>query len=569
MRRNLQRILVGLVLAAIAIVSVGAIVRARNGTAAKTTYETAPVTRGDVVSSVSATGVLEPLTTIEVKSNVGGRIEQMPVEVGSTLKKGDLIAEIDPTDTRTALEQAQARYESSMARREQAELNLQLQKEQSESQIAQARQSLAAAKARLAQAKRQRDVQPHLTRAAIAQAEANLASAKESLRQLEEATILQAQTQAEANLHQAKANLREAQLDQKRQHELLTKGFVPQSIVDQADAQLASAEAQVAMAQRKVDTIKQENEAELREARARVDQAEAQLQTAKANRVQDEIRKRDYEAALAAVAEAEAQLRLALANRDQILVRQRDIAAARSDIVSNEAALRQARVNMGYTRIVAPRDAVVLQKPVEQGTVIASSRSSVGSGPTIVVLGDISRMFIVCQVDETDIAGVELDQKCDITVDAYPNELFEGKVVRIDPQAKVEQNVTTIPVKVEIDSPDARLKPGMNATVEFITAKHENVLTVPNEAIQERDGVHSVQVMVSGKPQPRNVEVGIAGSDTTEVTSGLNEGELVVTRTIEPERPQATTTQGQSPFQQNFRGPRPQPRGGGGGGGRR
>jgi multidrug efflux pump subunit AcrA (membrane-fusion protein) len=172
-------------------------------------------------------------------------------------------------------------------------------------------------------------------------------------------------------------------------------------------------------------------------------------------------------------------------------------------------------------------------------------------------------------VDETDIASVEKDQKCDITVDAYPNELFEGKVTRIDPQAKVEQNVTTIPVTVEIDSPDLRLKPGMNASVEFIVAKHEGVVAVPNEAIKETDGRNTVQVMVAGKPVNRDIEVGIAGPDTTEVISGLKEGEEVVTRVIEPERPQAQT--GQSPFQQNFRGPRSPGggRGGGGGGGGR
>jgi HlyD family secretion protein len=255
-------------------------------------------------------------------------------------------------------------------------------------------------------------------------------------------------------------------------------------------------------------------------------------------------------------------LKLAIENRRQIELRRKDIVSAQADIVSNQAALRQARVNMGYTRIIAPRDAIVLQKPVEQGTVIASSRSSVGTGPTIVVLGDISRMFILCQVDETDIAGVEKGQQCDITVDAYPNELFEGKVTRIDPQAKLEQNVTTIPVTVEIDMPDIRLKPGMNANVEFITAKHENVVVVPNEAIKEQEGASTVQVMVGGKPVNRPVEVGIAGPDTTEIQSGLKEGEVVVTKVIEPEKPQ-TAQSGQSPFQQNFRGPR-----GGGGGGR-
>ena len=128
----------------------------------------------------------------------------------------------------------------------------------------------------------------------------------------------------------------------------------------------------------------------------------------------------------------------------------------------------------------------MLQKYIEQGTIIASGRSSVVQGTNIIQLGDISRMFIICKVDETDIGSIEEGQSVDVKVDAYPNELFEGKVVRVDPQATVDQNVTTIPVKVEISDPDVRLKPGMNADCEFITAKRENVIVVPNGAAGER-----------------------------------------------------------------------------------
>jgi HlyD family secretion protein len=230
-------------------------------------------------------------------------------------------------------------------------------------------------------------------------------------------------------------------------------------------------------------------------------------------------------------------------------LREKDIQMAQADVVSSRASLEQARTNLRYTRIVAPRDGIVLQKPVEEGTVIASSRSSTGSGPTIVVLGDTSRVFIVTQVDETDIAAVEVGQEADITVDAYANERFEGKVTRIDPLATVEQNVTTIPVTVEIERPDARLKPGMNANVEFITARHENVLVVPNEAVRDDDGGSTVRVLVDGKPVPRAVEVGVAGPETTEIRAGLLEGEEVVTRVIEPQSRRRQPS-GQSPFSQ-------------------
>lgn len=567
MRRHMKRILVALVVLVVAVASVGAIIQARNGSAPKTTYETAKVERGNVISSVSATGVIQPLTTVEIKSNVGGRIDELPVELGDFVKKGQLIARIDPTDSRTELEQAEARLRASQARLEQARVNFELQRKQSDTQIAQAQQSLLSAQARLAQARRQMEVQPALTEAAIAQARANLKSARDSLRRLEEAMIPQSRAQAQSALDQAQANLAEAERNYARQQELLAKGFVPQSTVDAAKARYETVKAQCESARRKMETIDDEQSAELEEARARVAQAEAQLKTAEENRVQIAIRRQEYQAALAAVEEAKAQLELARANRRQIDVREKDIVSASADIVSNQAAYQRARVNMDYTTITAPRDGVVLQKLVEQGTVIASSRSAVGSGPTLVVLGDVSRLFILCQVDETDIAGIELGQVCDITVDAYPNELFEGKVTRIDPQARVEQNVTTIPVTVEIDMPDARLKPGMNANVDFIIARRENVLTVPNEAIRESDGRSTVQVMENGKPVQRQVEVGIAGADVTEIRSGLKEGQEVVTRVIEPEVRQRQT--GQSPFQQQFRGPRPPRTGGGGGGGTR
>ena len=92
-------------------------------------------------------------------------------------------------------------------------------------------------------------------------------------------------------------------------------------------------------------------------------------------------------------------------------------------------------------------------------------------GTNIVNIGDLSHIYVVCTVDETDIGSIEAGQAVDVKVDAYPNELFEGKVIRVDPQATVNQNVTTIAVKVEITDPDIRLKPTMDADCEFITAK--------------------------------------------------------------------------------------------------
>jgi len=314
--------------------------------------------------------------------------------------------------------------------------------------------------------------------------------------------------------------------------------------------------------------VDQEDASEVRSAEARVAQAQAQLVSAQRNAVQDKIRKDELAAARASVAQAKAELDLAYANRRQISVKQQDITAAAAAIVSSAASVHQAEVNLTYATISAPRDAVVLQKYVEQGTIITSGKSSIAQGTNIVQLGDISRMFVLCNVDETDIGSIEMGQKVDITIDAYPSEIFEGKVTRIDPQAKLDQNVTTIPVTVEIDNPDLRLKPAMNATCEFITAKHENVLTVPNEAVKEDNGSFTVTAMEGDKQVVKTVETGIAGPDVTEIRSGLKEGETVITQIIEPEK-EGSSSQGgvRSPFGSPFGGGPPRRGGAGGGGG--
>ena len=291
--------------------------------------------------------------------------------------------------------------------------------------------------------------------------------------------------------------------------------------------------------------------------------------TAKQNQVQNAIKEQDWEAAKAAVAQARAALKLAYANQQQEDVKQKDYLAAKAAQAKTQVARNTATTKLSYVTIRAPRAGVVLTKYIEQGTIIAAGQSSITQGTNIINIGDLSHLFVVCNVDETDIGGIEVGQPVDVKVDAYPNELFEGKVVRVDPQAIVTQNVTTIAVKVEITNPDIRLKPTMDADCDFITAKRENVLVVPNEALHENEGAYTVNMMQGGKMVPRAVEVGIAGTDTTEIRSGLKEGEEVVTQIIQPVENSGAPQQPNSPFNplQNRFGPRGG-RGAGGGGGR-
>lgn len=576
---------------AIAVIGGGIALAQRNGKAKKddTTYELGKVEPGDVRSFVSASGTIQAWKTVDVKSNVAGRIDRLYVDLGDTVKKGQPIADIDPTDTRTSFNQAVADLRAAKAKSTQATASVDQQRAQTKARIAGAGKAIMTAEARLAEAQANFATQPKLTKASIAQANASLSSAKraveqaennkqqleESLQQLVKVTIPLDIESVDSNVDQAVANMQTSQAEYNRQVALLAKGYVAQGDVETAQARLATQKANVRTAKQRQLTLKLEHESTVREMRARiaqadaaikesesrVHQAEASLELAKQNAVQDEVRRHERNAAQAAVEQARAELEAARADLKQIEVRKQDYVSAEAQIVRSEAARNQASINLGYTRIVAPRDGVILTKNVEEGTVIPSSRGSIGSTNAMILIGDISKLWIVCKVDETDISQVIKNQKVTIKVDAYPSRVIEGKVIRIDPQAVLDQNVTLIPVTVEIDDPDPLYKPGMNAECEFIVDEVTNVLTVPNEALKEQEGAFVVQQLVNGQPKDIPVEVGLAGQDRTEIKSGLKEGEEVIIKTIKAEKPQTT-----NPFGNPFGGPPRRPAGGAGGG---
>lgn len=565
----------------------------RNGKPKKdeVTYEFGKVARGDVRSFVTSTGVIQPWKIVDIKSNVDGKINRLAVDLGSVVKKDQVIMQIDPTNPQATYDQTQADLKSAEARKSQAEITVVQQRLQAHARLASARQRVTESEARLMQAEANNEVQPKLTAAAIEQARAALVSAEKAVLQATE-TRNQLQQQWETldkvtiplnikvvqtNLDQAKANLLQSQREFTRQKELQGMGYVAQSEVDVAYARVSSMTANVNQAEQRLGTLKQENkfsmaelearqrssQSNIEENEARVRQAKASLDLAERNAVQIRVRQKDYDAAQAGLAQAKSELQVAIADLNQIAIRKGDILTAKAQIVRSEASFKQAGVNLGFTEIRAPRDGVVITKNVEEGTIVPSSRASIGSTNSLLQIGDISRLWIVCSVDETDIGQVSVNQKVTIKIEAYPSMLIEGKVIRIDPQAKIEQNVTNIPVTVEISEPDPKFKPGMNATCEFVVDEATGVLTVPNEALKESEGTYKVQKLVAGKVTDVEVEVGLAGLDVTEVRSGVKEDEEVITKIVRPEK--SGTNNPFNPFG-GMGGPRPRSGGPGGGG---
>ena len=144
----------------------------------------------------------------------------------------------------------------------------------------------------------------------------------------------------------------------------------------------------------------------------------------------------------------------------------------------------------------APIDGIILQKYVEEGQIIASGVSNVSGGTPIVDIADMNSVYIEAGIDEIDIGKILAGQSATIIAEAYPNIKFRGKIVRIAPEAKIEQNVTLFDVIVEVVNTEGKLKSGMNTSIEITIKKEENVLLVPTAALHtSKDGGMKNSVM--------------------------------------------------------------------------
>ena len=178
-----------------------------------------------------------------------------------------------------------------------------------------------------------------------------------------------------------------------------------------------------------------------------------------------------------------------------------DYADARSEVVRSQVAVDNARIQLEDTDVRAPITGTVLEKDVERGTVIASATSNVSGGTTLLKMADLNQVQVRTLVDETDIGKLKPDQLATVTVDAYPQRPFSGTVLKIEPQAQTEQNVTMFPVLVRIDNKEGLLRPGMNAEVEVHVGRRDNVLTVPNAALRTQRDVGSAAQVLGLNPE--------------------------------------------------------------------
>ena len=178
--------------------------------------------------------------------------------------------------------------------------------------------------------------------------------------------------------------------------------------------------------------------------------------------------------------------------------------SAESQFIRAEASLELARERLEDTTVTAPISGTIIAKTVEQGQIIASSTNNVSGGTVLIQMADLSELEIRTLVDEIDIGNVKAGLRIESTVEAFASMSFEGEVRKIEPQAVVQQSVTTFPVLSRIDNSGGRLLPGMNADVSIIIKERSNVLTVSNEAVRSPEDAREV-IQLLGLDAPVDV----------------------------------------------------------------
>jgi len=215
-------------------------------------------------------------------------------------------------------------------------------------------------------------------------------------------------------------------------------------------------------------------QADLEVARARLKIAESQLERANRMRAQEIISDQDFE-----------QAELEHAN-------------ARAQLVRAESMLETARERMAETTIRAPISGTIIDRTVEVGNVISSATQVVGGGTLLMTMADLEEVQVRTLVDETDIGRVQPEMLADIQVEAYREQMFRGRVLKIEPQATVTQNVTMFPVIIRIRNEEQLLKPGMSAEVTIQVANSENAITVPTQAVHAPEDAQEVAELALG-----------------------------------------------------------------------
>ena len=217
---------------------------------------------------------------------------------------------------------------------------------------------------------------------------------------------------------------------------------------------------------------------------------------------------------------------------------------AKEQVASSRENVQRAQTNLGYATITSPIDGTVISKSVEEGQTVAASFNT----PELFTIAkDLKNMQVIANVDEADIGGVAVGNRVNFTVDAYPDDTFEGVVKQVRLEATTTNNVVTYEVVISAPNADLKLKPGLTANVTIFTKEQANILSVANKALRftptketvgkdmkivDCKGKNKVWTLNGNTLTAHSVNIGQSDAMHTQIISGIKAGQSVVTEIV-------------------------------------
>lgn len=416
---------------------------------------TVPVKQQDLQVTIEASGTVQPIQSVNISPKASGRLEELYVEQGDRVEKGQAIARMENDQLRARLEQAKSNLAEAQARLAEGTAGARLE------EIEQARASLEQAQARLAEAK---------------------------------ARIPENIAQIEFQVESAKSRFELAQERLNRNERLLTEGAIAQDRYDEVRNEYRNAQAALAEARQRLQEARNTDRPEIARLEAEVAQARANLQQLERGTRQEEIDR------LEAVVQA------------------------------SRAQLQEAQIQYDDSIVEAPFAGVVTQKYATIGAFVTptTSASSTAAATSTSIIALAEGLEVLAKVPEVDVTQLRKGQAVKIIADAFPKEVFEGKVKLIAPEAVVEQNVTSFEVRIELLSGQEKLRSGMNVDVTFLGEELDKTLVIPTVAVVTRDGKTGV-ILVNENEEPvfQPVTLGLTIDNQTQVLDGLESSDRV------------------------------------------
>jgi len=467
---------------------------AGSSSAARSNSRTVTVQLGSISQTVSASGNLEPATPVSVNFATTGTITEIDVSTGEQVTAGEVLAKVDPSEAQTALDVAKL--------------------------------NLAAANVKLSQAKSGTTTgQSTNTGSSTGVTQAQLDADRVSLSDAQQAA------QTNANGYQLHVDQAQQQLDADQQQQAADQQACNSNPSDPACGHLTDDQHAVDTDQNALATAKQDQAEGLQHDQEAIHSAQAKVNIDQAN----------FDAARAS------------ANTSAGKVDQAAVDTAQAGVLQAQSNVDSAQKSLDATTLLAPSDGTVTAITKSVGDDVSSGSSSSSSASSGANNGanasanssssnssSASAAFTIINPSsfqvkvgfpESDAIKVMVGQPATTTLDALTGQTLTGSVVSVDSTATVTSNVVTYNAIVSVTNPPATAKSGMTANVSVTTASKDNVLEVATAAVQTQAGSSFVDKVVNGQTVPTDVTTGLQGDSTTEITSGLSEGDEIVVST--------------------------------------